>query len=80
MFTTPRDLKIANRLTSRAVIGTMRTMRERATRTPAVRLGRRNIANPAQEANSTVRGTAKPTTITEFSRYLGMSTSSNARP
>jgi hypothetical protein len=37
------------------------------------------MANPAQEAKRIVSGTAIAATISEFSAYRGISTSSNAR-
>jgi len=57
---------MANRLTSSAVSGTMSVISETATRAPAARRGGRAIASPAHEPKSTVSGTAKATTINEF--------------
>ena len=58
----PRYLNITKRGTSSAVIGTMRATSDAAMRKPAARRETRVIAKPAQEATSTVSGTATATT------------------
>ena len=70
---------MTKRGTSSAVSGTISTTRDNATSAPAQRRGSRVIANAAHDAVRTVSGTANATTISEFTMYLGMSTSSKAR-
>jgi len=51
----------------KATPGTMSTRKERSTQRRCAGRGSRAMANPAQEAVSTVRGTAAATTNNEFS-------------
>ena len=55
-----------NRGTRSAVNGTINATRDTMMSAPAQRRGRRDIANAAQDAVSTVSGTAKATTSSEF--------------
>ncbi len=61
-----RCLNMTNRGTRSAVSGIINATRETTMSAPAQRRGSRNIANAAQDAVSTVSGTAKATTISEF--------------
>jgi hypothetical protein len=62
-----RCLNMTNRGTSSAVNGTINATRDTTISAPAQRRGSRDIANAAQDAVSTVIGTAKATTISELS-------------
>jgi hypothetical protein len=61
-----RRRKIANRLTSRPVSGTISATSDSPTSSPARRRGSLVMANPAHEATSTVSGTVTAATSSEF--------------